>query len=69
MSTEIVVPVDRFEAMENILMDQGVIDHDEWFCRGGATFIARGQVVTINPKAFNGTSWIVEVSTEPVALN
>lgn len=66
MTEEIIVSVEKFEAMEKVLTDSGVINHDEWFCRGGARFIARGQHVTINPKAFNGASWTVEIVMRPL---
>ena len=59
------IPLERFEEIEELLTEAGVINHAEWFCRGGAQYVARGCLYDIQPQTFNGATWIVDIEISP----
>jgi hypothetical protein len=57
------ITLEKFEEVEKILTAAGVINHAEWFCRGGAQFVARGCLVDIQPRSFNGAEWVIDIES------
>ena len=63
---------DRFEAMEAILKESGIITDEEWPRTGGVSFQTTKGAVRITPVAFNGRDWKCDITTSkttPVYLD
>ncbi len=56
---------ERFEAMETILKESGVITEEDWSLTGGVSFQTNKGLVHVNPVEFNGRAWKCEITTAP----
>jgi hypothetical protein len=61
LKRRLTISSEQFDEIEDILWQGKIINHAEWFCRGGADFIARGIPTHIEVISTNGAEWLIEI--------